>query len=190
MASFFSFSGFAASILVATTIVGFFGERVLAATAEVRKFVRDHAEIFHGIGTTRRIRNIDQMRQHARALNVAQELDAQSRAQMRAFDQPWHVGDNKGLLLGLLADGDHAEIGFQRGEWIIGDLGPRGGDARDQRGLARVGIADEADVGEQLELQAECCAPRPRGPVRARAAPDACWWRSAGCRARRVRPWR
>ena len=134
---------------------GLLGEWVLAAAGEVREFVRDHAEILDGIGTARRIRYIDQMRQHARALNVAQELDAQSRAQMRAFDEPGHVGDHEGLLLGLFADGDHAEIRFQRGEGIVGDLGARGGDARDQRRLAGVGIADEADVGEQLEFQAE-----------------------------------
>ena len=50
---------------------------------------------------------------------------------------------------------DHAQVRFQRGEGVIGDLGPRGGDARNQRGFAGVGKADQAHVGQQLQLQAQ-----------------------------------
>jgi len=93
------------------------------------------------------------MGEDAGALYVAQELDAKTRAEMRAFNESGHVGDDKGLLVGLLADRDHAEIGLEGGERVVGDFGARGGDAGDERGLAGVGIADEADVGEQLQFQ-------------------------------------
>ena len=77
------------------------------------------------------------------------------------------------LLVRLLAHGDDAEVGFERREGIVGDLGPRGGDARDERGLAGVGVADQADVGQQLEFE-----PRRRSspavPPRVRAGPDGC----------------
>jgi hypothetical protein len=85
---------------------------------------------------------------------VAQELDAQAGAEVRALDEAGHVGDDEGLLVRLLAHGDHAEVGLEGGEGVVGDLGPRGGDARDERGLAGVGIADQADVGQQLQFQA------------------------------------
>ena len=113
----------------------------------------DDLEVFDGIGPSRSVRHVDQMRQHAGALNVAQELDAKAVAEMRAFNEPGHVGDDEGLLVRLLAHRDHAEIGLESGEGIVGDFGARGGDAGDERGLAGVGIADQAHVGEQLEFQ-------------------------------------
>src|SRR5205823_2971005 len=48
-----------------------------------------------------------------------------------------------------------AEVGLERGERVVGDLGLGPRDARDQRALARVGEADEGDVGHELELEAE-----------------------------------
>ncbi len=120
---------------------------------ETGELVRDDAEVFDGIGTARGVGHVDEMGEHAGALNVAQELDAEAGAEMRAFNQSGHVGDDEGLLVGLLADRDHAEIGLEGGEGIVGDFGARGGDAGDERGLAGVGIADEADVGEQLEFE-------------------------------------
>ena len=90
----------------------------------------------------------------AGALDVLEELDAEACAQVRAFDEAGQVGDGEGLGVGELADLDDAEVGLQRGEGVVGDLGPGGGEARDQRGLADVGVADEAGVGQQAEFQA------------------------------------
>ena len=45
--------------------------------------------------------------------------------------------------------------GVKRREGIVGDLGLRRRHARDERGLAGVGKADDADVGEQLDLEPE-----------------------------------
>ena len=50
---------------------------------------------------------------------------------------------------------DRAQVRHQRRERIVGDLGAGGGDARDQRRLADVGEAEQPDVGEQLELEAD-----------------------------------
>ena len=46
-----------------------------------------------------------------------------------------------------------AEVGLERGERVVGDLGLRRADRGDQRRLARVGEADQRGVGEQLDLE-------------------------------------
>ena len=97
-------------------------------------------------------RKIDQVRQQARALDVAQELDAQARARVRAFDEAGQVGHHEAAEIVQL---DHAQIGFERGEGVIGDLGAGGGNARDQRGFSGVGKADQADISQQLQLEAQ-----------------------------------
>ncbi len=71
----------------------------------------------------------------------------------RAGDQAGQVGDDEGL--GERAFGHHAELGDEGGERVVGDLRPRRRDDADKGRLAGVGKADHADVGEQLELQAE-----------------------------------
>ena len=83
-----------------------------------------------------------------------EELDAEAGAEVRAFDEAGHVGDGEGFFVGEVADLDDAEVGFERGEGVVGDLGLGGREARDERGFADVGEADEAGVGEQTELEA------------------------------------
>ena len=63
--------------------------------------------------------------------------------------RPGHVGDRERRVAG----GDHTEVGHQRGERVVGDLGARPRDRGDQAGLAGAGEADEADVGDHLELE-------------------------------------
>ena len=50
---------------------------------------------------------------------------------------------------------DDAELRLERGEGVVGDLGPGRGDRAEQRALAGVGHADEADVGDELQFQPE-----------------------------------
>ena len=57
--------------------------------------------------------------------------------------------------LRVLVDAHDAQIRRERGERIVGDLGPRRRDRADQRALAGVGHAEEADVGEHLELEVQ-----------------------------------
>src|ERR1700743_1503887 len=74
---------------------------------------------------------------------------------MRAFDQAGKVCDYERFLVRFLANGNDTDIRLQCGEGILGNLRLSSGDARDQRGLAGIGIADEADIGQQLQLEAE-----------------------------------
>ncbi len=90
----------------------------------------------------------------AGALDVLEELDAEAGAEVCAFDEAGEVGDGEGLGVGVLADLDDAEVGFEGGEGVVGDLGPGGGEARDECRLADVGVADEAGVGEETEFEA------------------------------------
>ena len=89
------------------------------------------------------------------ALDVAEELDAEACAEVGAFDEAGHVGDGEAEVVGGVADLDDAEVGLEGGEGVVGDLGAGGGEARDERGFADVGEADEAGVGEEAELEAE-----------------------------------
>ena len=75
---------------------------------------------------------------------------SEAEAAMRAFDQSGHVGDHEAAIL---TESHHAEIRHERREWVIGNLRPRRGNARDHRRLAGVGKTDETHVSEQLQLE-------------------------------------
>ena len=47
------------------------------------------------------------------------------------------------------------EVRLERGERVVGDLGRRRGQRGEQRGLAGVGQADQPDVGDQPQLEAQ-----------------------------------
>ena len=82
------------------------------------------------------------------------------------------------------------EVRHQRGERVVGDLRPRGRDARDQRRLAGVREADQADVGQQLQVEAEVLLFAGQPGLRPCAARGWSRWRTARCPSRRARPWR
>ena len=154
-----------------------------SAGVEQLQLVPHGLEVVAGIAARRR-RHVHQVDQHLRPLDVAQELVAEAVARVRAFDQAGHVGHHEAAVV---AQRDDAEVRRQRRERVVGDLGPRRRDARDQRGLARVGEPDQADVGEQLQLQAQVPRPRPARPARRAAGRDWSRWRTARCRVRRGR---
>src|SRR5262249_13652366 len=83
------------------------------------------------------------------ALDVPQELQAQPLAGGRARDQARHVGDHERVAVDL----NDAEVGYQRGERVVGNLGPGGGHGRDQRRLAGRREAHQPDVGDALEFE-------------------------------------
>ena len=60
--------------------------------------------------------------------------------------------------------------GCERRERVVGDLRLRAGQPREQRRLAGVGQPDQADVGEQLELQRRATSPRRAARARRTAA--------------------
>ena len=107
----------------------------------------------------------------------------------RPFDQPGMSATTK-----LWADAHHAQVGVQRGERIVGDLRPRVRHRRDERGLAGVGHAQQADVGQhrsssrslrcspgqpgvfwrgaRFVLLLKCRLPKPPSPPLANASPS------------------
>jgi hypothetical protein len=120
----------------------------------------------HGVDGIVERRHVDKVQQQVGALQVAQEEVAEARAFRGPFDETRDVGHDEALLC---RDADHAQVRVQRGERVVGDLRPRIRDGRDERGLAGVGHAQQADVGEHahLELQLEGL-PRPAGCLLAR----------------------
>ena len=110
---------------------------------------------------------VDQVEQHAAALDMAEEAVADPGAFGRALDQAGDVGDDE--LAALVAD--DAELRAGGGEGIGADLGLRVGDGVDEGRLAGVGQPDQAGVGEQLEPQPDPgFLARPAGAVLARRA--------------------
>jgi len=84
-------------------------------------------------------------------LDVAQEVVAQAAAFAGSLDQAGHIGDGEGGFSGH----HHAQIGDQRGERIVGDLRLCRRNRRDQTGFAGARVADQADVGQHLELEVD-----------------------------------
>ncbi len=110
-------------------------------------------------------REIDDVQQQPRALQMAQEAVPEAGAVGRALDEPGNVGDDEAAV-GI--DADDAEIRGQGRERVVGDVRPRGRDGADERRFAGVGHAEQADVGEDLEFQLE--APLFAGGTRRRLA--------------------
>ena len=90
------------------------------------------------------------MQQQPRALQVPQEAVPQPGALGCPADQTRHVGHHEAAPV---FHTHHAQIGVQRGERIVSHLRTGIGDLRDEGGLARVGHAQQAHVGQHLQLQ-------------------------------------
>src|SRR5439155_26597784 len=69
----------------------------------------DGLEILHGVASTR-AGDIDQMHEHLRPFEVAQELMAETLSAMRTLDQSGHVGDDEAAIVAQAHD---AEIRWQ-----------------------------------------------------------------------------
>ncbi len=115
------------------------------------QLVEQHPELLVG-RTLGHGREVEQDGQHPGALDVAQELVAEAATLAGALDQAGDVGHH---VLGGGVEPDHAEVGLEGGEGIVGDawLGRR--DAGDQRALAHVGEPHQGDVGHELQLEVE-----------------------------------
>src|SRR5262249_51233485 len=73
----------------------------------------------------------------------------------RARHQTGNVGDHEALAeaVAYVADRYDTEVGLERRERIACHLGPRATDRADQRTLAHVRKAEQANVGHHLELE-------------------------------------
>ena len=92
---------------------------------------------------------VDQVQQHAAALDMAEKPVAEAGAFMRALDQAGNVGEHEFAALRV----HDAELRMQRGEGIVGDLRFRRADDGEEGRLAGVGQADEAGVRDQFQPQ-------------------------------------
>jgi hypothetical protein len=90
------------------------------------------------------------MQQHAGALQMLQEANAQARAIGGAFDQPRDIRHHESCAR---AHRHHAQIRMQRGERIIGHFGSRRRHGANQRGLAGIGQPEQSHIGDQLQFQ-------------------------------------
>ena len=86
---------------------------------------------------------------------MAKELQAQPLALGRTLDEAGDVGDDHLEGLAAVVEPHHTQVGLERREGVVRDLGLGGRDAGDERGLAHVREADERHVGHQLQLQAQ-----------------------------------
>jgi len=115
-----------------------------------REFGMDRVEFLDRIAFIHD-RDVNQMKQHPRAFDVPEELNAEAMSKMRPFDQPRNIGDDERLVAAIYRN--HAELRFERRERIVRNLRPGCGNAGDQCGLAHVRVAHQAGVGQEFELQ-------------------------------------
>ena len=101
------------------------------------EFGVNRVELIDGIAVAH-FGHVDQMEQQPCAFDVLQELDTEAGAKMRAFNEAGNVRYHE-RPVGI--EGDDAEVRLHRRERIFGDLGSRGRDARNERGLAHVRVA-------------------------------------------------
>ena len=90
------------------------------------------------------------MQDEGGALDVAQELVAKAPALAGTLDEARDVRNDKRCAR---PRADHAEVGRQCREGVVGDLGARGGEARNERTLAHGRHADEGGVRHELHLE-------------------------------------
>lgn len=89
------------------------------------------------------------MQDEGGTLDMTQELVTQALALGSALDQAGNIGNRKAQV----AIAHHSQIGRERGEGIIGNLGARGRHAGDERALAHRRHAHECSVGHELHLE-------------------------------------
>ena len=125
--------------------------RPVLEAAVAGQLVLDDVEVVDRVAAGLDGGGVDDVHQRRAALDVAQEVVAEAAALAGALDQAGHVGDGERRVAGA----HDAEVGHQGGERVVGDLGPGPRHRGDQAGLARAGEADQADVGDDLELEAD-----------------------------------
>src|SRR6266478_1264638 len=92
---------------------------------------------------------------------MAEKANTQACAQVRSFDQAGKIGDHKrAAQLGAVSASatvsvNNTQIRFQRGKGIVRNFRARRGDYGNQSGLAGIGKSDQADIGQEFQLQTD-----------------------------------
>ena len=99
--------------------------------------------------------DVHQMDKQPATVDMPQEVMAQAGALGGTFDDAGDIGqDERHALIHI----HHAQIGEQRSEVIICDLGMGLGHHGEQRGFAYVGKANQAHIRQELQLQGDIMA--------------------------------
>ena len=116
------------------------------------QFADDGLGVLDRIGIRVDRSNVDEVEQDTGALQVLEEADAEAGTVGGSFDQARDGGDG-GALSG--ASPHAAQGGGPRGVRGGGDLRAGCGDGADERALAGVGQAEQADIGEDAQFEAQ-----------------------------------
>src|SRR6185369_14428212 len=90
------------------------------------------------------------MQQQLRPLDVTQKAIAQASTRVRSFDQTRNVGNDKRTKV---SEVNHAEVRFQRGERVVGNLGTRRGNSGNKRRLSGIRKTHQPNIREQLQFE-------------------------------------
>src|SRR5438552_15957516 len=90
--------------------------------------------------------------QYLCSFDVLPELIPEPVPFMSALDQAWDVGNYEGSEV---FQGHHAQVRRKRRKRVIGDFGPGGADAGNQRGFAHVWKPHESYVGDRFRAGGE-----------------------------------
>ena len=118
--------------------------------AKAGQFAHDHLHIADHIFAAAGIGDVDEMYEQARALDVPQELGAQTSSGVCPFNEARDICNYKADLVSGIAHHNYSQVRLQGCEWVVGDLGMRRRNARDQGGLSDVRISDQAHIVEQF----------------------------------------
>src|SRR5712692_8231829 len=90
---------------------------------------------------------------------MAEKANTKARAQVRSFDEAGKIGDHEraAQLCAVPASAtvsvNDTQIRFQRGKGIVRNFRARRRDHGNQSGLAGIGKSDQADIGQEFQLQ-------------------------------------
>src|SRR5712691_6105053 len=92
---------------------------------------------------------------------MAEKANTKARTQVRSFDEAWKIGDHEraAQLCAVPASAtvsvNNTQIRFQRGEGVVRNFRARRGDHGNQSGLAGIGKSNQADIGQEFQLQTD-----------------------------------
>ena len=100
-------------------LVEYHHPRPVGESAVRRQLTLDRVDVRKRITTGFERGGVHHVHQYGTALDMPEEVESESPASSGTRDQPRYVGDGKRLVTRPY----HAEVGYQRGERIIRDLG-------------------------------------------------------------------
>ena len=132
---------------LASTIIGFSSISLLNEPNSVK----NHVKIMRRIAPAELRCIYQQMHEQLGALHMPQKLNAQAVFFMRAFNQPWNIGQHKGSIPRL----HNSQIRFQSRKRNTRYLRLGRGQSRNQSRLPRVRKSYQANIRQQLQFKSQ-----------------------------------